>query len=305
MGRLVQGWAVADRVRAVRRDCLGNRRSVEIRVKDSDVRMVLKPAGFIQGECSSVELSRLDRVVLAAADDSECSKCGGELKVVLSQASLFDRQRSSQSPFGQRLIAALRVKGAEVRERDRNLVVVVSEGAFEDGECGFQEGARFAVPAGGGEDRGQRSAVGGGIGMFGADRGITDLDRAACRGLSVSGPSGGVGKTTDVMQHGGDLRIVGSESHCQYFARGCVQLSGFFEAAGVLQQHRQVVAYPSRCHIVIGQVSFADSQCPPVEPFSEGGVASSTTSARQPMQPHHATSMPHPNAPPQFADGDR
>jgi hypothetical protein len=281
----------------VRRACLGDRSSVEIRVKDSDVRMVLKPAGFIQGECSSVELSRLDRVVLAAADDSECSKCGGELEVVLSQTSLFDRQRPSQSPFGQRLIAALRVKGAEVPERDRDLVVVVSEGAFEDGECGFQEGARFAVPAGGGEDRGQRCAVG-------ADGGIPDLDRAAGRGLSVGGPSGGVRKTADVMQHGSDLSIVG-ESRCQYFARGCVQLRGFFEAAGVLQQHGQVVAYPSRCQIVIGQVSFGDSQCPPVEPFSEGGVASSTTSARQTLQPHHATSMPHPNAPRQFADGDR
>jgi hypothetical protein len=56
---------------------------------------------------------------------------------VLSEGSRFDRQRPSQSPFGQRLVAALRVEGSQVPERDRDLVVVVSEGAFEDGECSF------------------------------------------------------------------------------------------------------------------------------------------------------------------------
>jgi hypothetical protein len=65
----------------VRRDCLGDRScSVEVCLEDGDVRVVLKPAGFIQGEGSSVELSGLDSVALAAADDSECSECGGELE---------------------------------------------------------------------------------------------------------------------------------------------------------------------------------------------------------------------------------
>ena len=90
--------------------------------------------------------------------------------------------------------------------------MVVSEGALEDGESGFQEGARFVAPAGGDEDRGQRCAVGGGGGMVGADGGITDLDRASGRCLSVGGPSGGVGETAEVMQHGGDLWMVGSEA---------------------------------------------------------------------------------------------
>ena len=78
------------------------------------MRVVLESAGFIQGKRSSVGLSGLDRVALAAADDSEGSECGGELEVVLSEASLFDRQRPSQSPFGQRLVAALCVKGARL-----------------------------------------------------------------------------------------------------------------------------------------------------------------------------------------------
>jgi hypothetical protein len=43
----------------------------------------------------------------------------------------------SQSPFGQCLVAAMCVKGSQVPERDRDLVMVVSEGAFEDGECSF------------------------------------------------------------------------------------------------------------------------------------------------------------------------
>ena len=55
-------------------------------MEDRDVRMVLKPAGFIQGECPLWLCPR---------------------------ASLFDRQRPSQSPFGQRLVAALCVKGTE------------------------------------------------------------------------------------------------------------------------------------------------------------------------------------------------
>jgi hypothetical protein len=271
-----------------------------------DVRMVLKPAGLIQRECPSVELFRFDRVALAAADDAEGSECGGEFEVVLSEASLFDRERPAQPLFGRRVVAALGVKGAEVPERDRDLVVVVPEGAFEDGEGGFQEGARFVVPAGGGENRGQCCAVGGGIGMVGTDGGITDFDRAGGRGLPVGGPSGGVGETAEVMQHGGDLGIVGSEARSQYLAGGCVQLRGFVEAAGVLQQHGQVVAEPSRCQIVIGQVSLGDSQCPPVEPFSEGGVASSTTSCGQSLQPHHAMNMsPHLIHLDSLRDGDR
>ena len=159
------------------------------------------------------------------------------------------------------------------------------------------------MPAGGGEDRSQCCAVGGDVGMVGADGGIADLDRAAGRGLSVRGPSRGVGEAADVMQHGGDLGVVGSEAGNQYLKRGCVQLRGFVEVAGVLQQHGQVVADPSRCQIVIGQVSFGDSQCPPVEPFSLGGVAGSATSAGQPLQPYDATNVPHLN-PHWFADGD-
>jgi hypothetical protein len=67
--------------------------------------------------------------------------------------------------------------------------------------------------------------------MFGADGGIADLDRASGCCLSVGGPSGGVGETADVMEHGGDLGTFGSEARCQYLARGCVQLRGFVEAA--------------------------------------------------------------------------
>ena len=123
-------------------------------MEDRDVRMVLKPARLIQHECPFAELFRFDGVALAAADDSEGSECGGEFELVVSEASLFDRQRPSKSPFCRCLVAALCVDGAEVPKRDRDLVVVISEGAFEDSERAFQEGARFVVPAGGGEDRG-------------------------------------------------------------------------------------------------------------------------------------------------------
>ena len=57
-------------------------------MEDRDVRMVLEPAGFIRGQCSSVELLRLDRVALAAADDSERSQRGRELEVVVSGCAL-------------------------------------------------------------------------------------------------------------------------------------------------------------------------------------------------------------------------
>ena len=62
-----------------------------------------------------MELSRLDRVALAAADDAEGSECGGEFEVVLSEGSLFDRPRPSQSPLSQREVAALGVEGAGSR----------------------------------------------------------------------------------------------------------------------------------------------------------------------------------------------
>ena len=203
-----------------------------------------------------------------------------------------------------RQVAALRVEGSQGSERDRDLVVVGTKGAFEDGECCVQEGARFVVAAQVGEDRGQCCAVGGGVGVVGPERGVADLDRPSGCCLSVGGASGGVGETADVVEHGGELGIVGSEMRDQHGACGRVQLRGFVEAAGVLQQHGEVVADPGRGQIVGGQVSLGDGQRPPVELFGGGGVAGSATAAGLLLQHHDATNMLHLSAPRQFADGD-
>jgi hypothetical protein len=62
------------------------------------------------------------------------------------------------------------------------------------------------------EDRGQCGAIGGGVTMASADGGIADLDRAPSRCLSLGGSSDGVGEAADVMEHGGDLAVAGSEA---------------------------------------------------------------------------------------------
>jgi hypothetical protein len=133
------------------------------------------------------------------------------------------RQCTTQPPLGRRQVAALRVEGSEAPERDRDLVVVGTEGAFEDGERCLQKGACFVVAAQVGQDRGQCCAVGGGVGVVGPEGGVADIDRTAGCCLSVGGASGGVGEAADVVEHGGDRGIVGSEAGGQHRACGLVQ----------------------------------------------------------------------------------
>jgi hypothetical protein len=143
----------------------------------------------------------------------------------------------------------------------------------------LQEDARFVVAAQVGQDRGQCCAVGGGVGVVGPESGIADLDGASGCCLSVGGASGGVGEAADVVEHGGELGIVGFEACGQHGAGGRIQLRGLVEAAGVLQQHGHVVADPGRGQIVGGQVALGDGQRPPVELFGGGGVAGAATAA--------------------------
>ena len=233
---------------------------------------------------------------MAAADDTEGAEGGSEFEVVVSERSLFDGQGSPESLFG-RCQVVLCVEGGEAAERDGDLVVVGAEGALEDGEGGLKERARFAVAVEVGEDRGECGAVGGGVRVVGPEGGVADLDGAAGGRLSVGGAPGGVGEAADVVQHGGDLGIVESEARGQHLARSGVQLRGFVEAAGVLQQHGQVVADPGRAQVVGRQVTLGDGERPPVERFGAGGVAGAAAAAGQSLQRRDATNGFHPSNP--------
>ena len=84
---------------------------------------------------------------------------GREFKMVASDRALLDHQCATQAPLGADEFTAACVDGSKVSERDRDFVVLSTEGALEDEQRGFEQCRGLVVTARGVEDRGQRRAV--------------------------------------------------------------------------------------------------------------------------------------------------
>ena len=74
------------------------------------------------------------------------------------------------------------------------------------------------MTAGGVEDCREGAAVGGRVGVIGAQRGGTDPHRLPRRRLAVRRPPGGVREAADVVKHGRDLGVIRAERSDKDFA---------------------------------------------------------------------------------------
>ena len=203
----------------------------------------------------------------AAADDAEGAKRGYELDMVVAERVLFDRQCSAQALLGGVEVAAARVDGAEVRECHPDLVVVGPERSLEHRQRAFEQFGRLVVAAERVEDGGQCGAIGGGVGMVGAEAGLADRHRSASGLFAVGGAPGGVREAADVVQHRCDLGVLGAQPRDEHGVRAFIERGGLRKAPVYLSTTPRSLQTLAVARSSGGNARSASARRPPVAPF--------------------------------------
>jgi hypothetical protein len=82
---------------------------------------------------------------------------------------------------------------------------------------------------------------------------LADSQRRSGRRFAISGTSGSMRKSTDVVKHCRHLGMLSAEARDQNVQRARIEGGGLIKLAGVLEQHCKVVTHPGRQNRVVCQ----------------------------------------------------